>query len=85
MDLKRGSSHWFLNQNKNFLVVPHIVQYLGDRKPMTFHEIQKRAKLTHPNRQLIRTMKQCSVVSCRIYKKTAQMQAAYILEPHFYY
>ena len=45
----KGSSHWFLNQNKK-MVVPHIVP-IGTANNMILHKIRKklkRAKSTHP-------------------------------------
>ena len=45
MDLKRGSSRWFLNQNHKNLLVPHTQ---GNCQPMTFHEIQKKGKIDPP-------------------------------------
>ena len=47
MDLYRGCSHWFLNQNLNNLIVPHIVPR-GNANNMSFIKFEKSAKSTHP-------------------------------------
>ena len=47
MDLKRGSSCWFLNQNHKHLVFLYIVPR-GTTNPWLCKKFKKRAKLTHP-------------------------------------